>query len=375
MGRRVGRRGRKRKRAYATARNRYMVPTQAGGSGFGSRFVSSSYLRPNRYGIGMRPRNQVGVPANTWIKLRYTEVLASTGGSFNQVNYIMNGLFDPQYNKSGYLGGNGQPLYRDQWASFYYQYRVYGYKITATWTPINLSGQGVPCKTTMILMPADTPITDGNNMVTKQRKGCKWVDTGGAFSSVKRCTLKAYSNIHSVLGLTKRQYSDEFDTKGIMGGTGTNPQLGAFMSVAVQGESAVGLSGYLDVSMTFYCKLFDVIENIGPSFDETQALPPGLEKGGNLKGYQDFEGHAYPPLYEYNDSSTDYPTGEQGPIRIAGPQKGDYGGVRGDAAPLRAMPEASPPVGRATEPERAERPSSPEQWYRNSRGVKIPKKV
>jgi hypothetical protein len=78
------------------------------------------------------PRFTGGIPNRTYTQLRYVAVGAlntpSAVGSFN-VNMWQTSLHDPDYSGVGH-----QPMYYDQYAALYYNYRIHGfrYKIEVT---------------------------------------------------------------------------------------------------------------------------------------------------------------------------------------------------------------------------------------------------
>lgn len=219
-----------------------------------------------------------GMPHQQFIKFKYSEVLYSNGismsGQTAYVQYRSNSLYDPQYatnfsTASGH-SNNGQPLYRDQWANFYYQYRVYATKYRVTFTPTSVDAADLgsitmPQPMTMVLYASDTPTTDTDIVISKQRIGAKFVDSGGVAYSVNKLNLSYYQVHNRSLGLTKRQYSDDKTTAGGMS-VGANPTTVTYMNVLLQcWDQTPLLYGYLTVQTKYYCKLFDQIENIAAS--------------------------------------------------------------------------------------------------------------
>jgi len=226
--------------------------------------------------LGSRPRRAAiptGMPHRQFIKLRYSEMLLANGlsqiGQAGYAQYRVNSLYDPQYASnlstvSGHIN-NSQPMYRDQWANFYYQYRVYACKYYFTFTPTVPTTGLVTTPVTMVVYASDAPSTDTDVMITRQRIGARSVDSGGTLSSVNKLSLKFYTTCNRALGLTKRQYSDDKTTAGGMS-SGSNPTTLVYVNILIQNmNEGTTLDGYFTVRMKFYCKLFDPIENIASS--------------------------------------------------------------------------------------------------------------
>lgn len=79
----------------------------------------------------MIPKNNVsvglGFPKKMCAKLKYVETigLTSSVGAVNWYQYIMNGLYDPNFTGTGH-----QPMYFDQYMAIYAHYTVVGCKVT-----------------------------------------------------------------------------------------------------------------------------------------------------------------------------------------------------------------------------------------------------
>jgi len=240
---------------------------------------------PQRYGgrgptlVGRRPGDmipiQIGIKNRQFVKLNYTEVLALSAHSAASpaiVAYLSNSIYDPQNSASGWSSvsghtNNGQPLYRDQWAAFYYKYRVYGCKISLTWQPTTNSS-GTPTQTQcgrIVVYPSDAVCTDSDIMATADRNYAKARTYGGVAPSQNIIQMSAYSRPNQVLGYSKKQYTYDLTTGGGLS-SGSNPSELTYFNIVIQSmNTAEDMSGYLQVKLTYYVQLFDRIENIAIS--------------------------------------------------------------------------------------------------------------
>lgn len=255
-------------RRSSSRRSRRTTPSRRRTVRFSRRPASR---RPTRR---IRAAIPTGVPSHQLIKLRYAETLVANGinSALPAVaTYGMNTIFDPQFYKdfssvSGHQS-NAQPLYRDQWAAFYYKSRVFGVKATITWAPYQADITNTPASTvgTMAVYPADFQNTDSDVTITSQRTNCRVVQYGGILANQQRGTVKMYVKPWKALGLSKRQYTDDPLTAGNLN-SGANPTTASYLNIVIQNMStAQALYGYLQIRFTYYVHLFDRIENIGAS--------------------------------------------------------------------------------------------------------------
>jgi len=219
-------------------------------------------------------RVPTGVPNSTFVKLRYAEVVGASGISMAAPahHYIrMNSLFDPQAGSdfSTVTGhsNNGQPMWRDQWANMYYQYRVYGCKIKVTWQPYELDATNAGTNTAGILViyPSDNQGADGDIITSKERIGARYVNFGGAAFTTKINQVFHRNHPRRPLGYTSRQYTDDPATAGGLN-SGSNPTKQSYWVIAVQNIStAQALYGYLQIEVEYLVRIFDRIEEVAAS--------------------------------------------------------------------------------------------------------------
>lgn len=137
------------------------------------------------------------MPNRGFTKLNWyhsTSVTPTTSWSLNQ--YRMNSIFDPDYTGVGH-----QPLGHDEFAYFYNRYRVLAAKIRVTFTPITanadiLCGLGVH------------PGSGGALTWQTMHEDDRW-KTCLAHGERGSRTMKIYSSLNSVIGITRREFAHD----------------------------------------------------------------------------------------------------------------------------------------------------------------------
>lgn len=206
-----------------------------------SRYMLSARVIPN------------GVPRKQMVKLTYHEGILLSGAPAGSATYKLNSIFDPQGTLSVFtsagLTSNAQPLYRDQWASFYDYYRVMGVKVVttmkcATDLASTVIGMRVGC------FADDAEVTAGgdNPMTSAQRKGAWYrvIDTSNPV------IVSRYYSMANALGVTKKEYATSQLYKAAVT---TNPTVPVYLNYDVDSMNSTGTTNivfYIDVHFTFY---------------------------------------------------------------------------------------------------------------------------
>jgi len=242
-----------------------------------SRATKKAYPSRNRmYRRKYKLHRPVGLPNQQYLTFKYAEMLqlqTADAINFGKAVYSMNSLYDPQVSTStnflsvtGHVN-NGQPMYRDQWAAMYYKYRVFACKIKLTWMPFafDVTNAGTPTTVIIACYASDNVTTDTDVTITRQRTGCKAIDSGGSAFTTNKMALKHYSKCAPLLGYGKYQYKTDLNTAGNLSAS-SSPTTQTYFNVIVQDVSTSAyLNGYLSVQLKYYAKIFDRIENIAAS--------------------------------------------------------------------------------------------------------------
>lgn len=95
-------------------------------------WTKSQSKKPRTKVISIVPRNKFGFSETNRTNLRYVDnyLLTSTLGSTPNQQMRMNGIFDPDL-----TGGGHQPMWRDNFAAIYQNYRVISSRIKVTFLP------------------------------------------------------------------------------------------------------------------------------------------------------------------------------------------------------------------------------------------------
>lgn len=203
-------------------------------------------LRRKKY--RKRIRKGIGFSKIMNFKFKLTDTFGVTNGTFIAYSLSLNWLFNPTW-----ALGTAQPMYRDQMAAIYKNYRVYGCKVSMTF--VNLS-------TTQNLeifyvngLYASNP---ANMEEAKQLKGCIFRMLGTAASPKARTTIKSYANIKRILG--PRFYDDNWQSEN-----SNNPWSIAKGLWGTQNiDSTTGVDYKVYLKMVFYTHLYNLID-IGES--------------------------------------------------------------------------------------------------------------
>lgn len=222
-------------------------------------FMRKHKKAPQRKRIGRRKyrRNKpkavttlmkgVGFADTVFAKLTYVERLEpSIGGAIGTLVFAGNSIFDPNVS-----GGGHQPLYRDQYAAVYNQYRVLGSSIKVDVINVSNNSSLIWCiePNTSIGSP-----TDISQIYEQSRAGApKIVPVASRISS----RLKKYSSTRKVCGLTKAQSNDS-ELSSQMGGNPNNLWYWNLFFQSADNTSVVDC--VVMVKLVYYVQFFDRVQ-------------------------------------------------------------------------------------------------------------------
>lgn len=190
--------------------------------------------------------NRMPVPERIFTKLRYSEVLSTTTAVANSLYPY---LFQTSIHDPDFTGVGHQPLWRDQMATLYNRYRVFGIKYKITWknTQINQLAIGY-------VKHSDNSTTETNfNTLTERREG-KHVALDSANG---RCNYTyGYLSIPKCFGMSKKEF---YDDDGFIAAIGANPAKMAYLHVYLMSLLA-GAVFNVFVDLEYYVEFLDRVD-------------------------------------------------------------------------------------------------------------------
>lgn len=189
------------------------------------------------------------IPERIFVKLRYSEISTVTCAVAYQLYQFAtysSSVYDP--NKSG-IGH--QPMWRDQYATLYQEYRVRGfsYRVQAANRNANEAGWfGVNHSSIQA-------ITDTDIQNWCERRTAKVRMLGGLPGGSSKSSVKGYLSVAKTNGVapTVVAHDDRYFAQ-----VGTDPPTMAFLQVAAQGAWA-GQVFDVQVDLTYYVEFFDLV--------------------------------------------------------------------------------------------------------------------
>lgn len=177
----------------------------------------------------------------------FTTGLAGIYGSEQIMN--LNSLFDPDY-----LTGGHQPLFYDQMAAMYRQYKVHGVLCEWEWTDPSADGIEVA----MQVQASSETATITNHVAGSLQEQPMTVVRHVNNTGNQKVRVKQYFPIWQVEGLSKLQF--DADTTAYCAPTNADPSISPllrFAAASVQGTAGATIQCFL--KMTFYAKLYERI--------------------------------------------------------------------------------------------------------------------
>lgn len=186
------------------------------------------------------------IPDAYFTKLKYYEEIGvTTSAALGSYLFRLNSTYDPNLTGTGH-----QPYGRDQLATLYSEYKVYGchYRIEA----YNASGNYIidvatvlkpnTALTTTLSTAAEKPYTQFRSLHFSPNTASKAV-------------MRGYANPAKLMGMSRSRYSNEAQTGAAIG---ADPTEGAYLHLYWQNVSGIaGLPVQFKVYLTYYTKFFD----------------------------------------------------------------------------------------------------------------------
>lgn len=189
------------------------------------------------------------IPERFVTKVTYNAYLTVGNGTSDYASYYVfrgNSIYDPDF-----TGVGGQPLYHDQLALLYQQYKVYGSKIKVSWINNGTS------HARLAVTPANTStaFTDIEQATEQQRATNRHLTVkGGARDMV---VISKYASTSNILGFEGKSFDDSAEAD-----FGANPTEEWYWHLTAESgipSSTYYLSTYAEVQLTYYIECFEPI--------------------------------------------------------------------------------------------------------------------
>jgi hypothetical protein len=171
-----------------------------------------------------------------------TYVFTHTSGVQRDQQWRVTSLYDPDYTNAGH-----QPLYYDQYISFYHQYIVESVDVEIDCVQVN---QASPLHFALWVdaSAATTPVASPSApAVVRERPGANYVLTNG-FEVYK---VRKHIDMAAELGLSRQAYIDTFTQ---WTPTGSNPGQNVFLQLcAAPIDNSTTITSNFSVKLTFHC--------------------------------------------------------------------------------------------------------------------------
>lgn len=207
------------------------------------------YRSTKRVGRVTVPILRSPVPAREFVRLKYVHDGTYSWSSAFNVQYLtyQSSLYDPETAVGGH-----QPLWRDQLATMYTNYRVYG----IAWRISFMNPQGAsttPPYRIAIRMTKDSTTETSMNTIEERVGTVSWIVPAWTASVITR---KGYLSVAKAYGKSKKEFrADESFEAAI----GADPSKMAYLicyAAPVTGASPVTSTLYVRVHLTYYAELF-----------------------------------------------------------------------------------------------------------------------
>lgn len=220
--------------------------------------------RPNRPGRARkrRFRRRVGpsavvsstspLPDRFFTKMKYATLttLTTTTGVVNHL-FNMGNLYDPDRS-----GGGHQPFGRDQFATLYNKYRVYGCKYVVTF---HNTSSAYTCDCAVVLKAVTNTSTDMQTVYEKPYTQFRTLAMNGAASS--KATVKGYCNNAKILGVSRLRYGLD-DIYSATAGVAPNTEPYLHIYIKERGATS-GIVIGVSVQLTYYCAWYERVALTG----------------------------------------------------------------------------------------------------------------
>lgn len=241
-----------------------------------------NYTRKKRRGYAVRPRHRMltrgtrlvvgkpigGLPRYQPVKLCYSESVkcAGAGSADSYMIYKLNSIFDPQDTLgpgwANNSNGNTQPLYRDQWATLYDQYRVLGAKYIIRCYVGDDSGT-VISNMRVVVWPSDTQ-TSGSAAILVDAERPYVKQTMCSSGARQNSKISFYCPTYLSASATRSQVKNDDAFASTMG---TNPTRITYLNIRNSALNPLlgttNISLYMDIKIIYYTILFNRIDVSG----------------------------------------------------------------------------------------------------------------
>jgi len=212
------------------------------------------------------PKQQV-FPNIMKMKLNYEESFRGTGAE-THAYYRLNSLYDPQYSYGTgvvAIGGqqnNQQPLFYDQIANIYTQYKVLATKVDIYFQNMSTTIPGYVC---IQGAPGDNIPTDIDPILMSTRPLAQVKNLGILGDDNSRVRLTAYYPAHVPLGIIKKEYVSDDDYSSAVNNSPALNNTGILYVMISSIDSSTSISVIARVKLTFYVQFMQPNRSIGAS--------------------------------------------------------------------------------------------------------------
>lgn len=206
--------------------------------------------RPRRYTRNSRPTRAIitrgPVPDRIFLKLNYCETFTIASGATANEQVFRSSLYDPDYTGVGH-----QPLGRDQWATFYQKYRVYGMKY-------HLAVEHTSASPLVICVLWDSnpggAYTNLTEAIEKTYSKWKYLSSGNG-GSRSGISMGGYMTVAKIFGAARGKIKSEDDFQAAIGSNPTKAMGLHIIQQAADLTTSVNIRYYIRI--VFYCEMFD----------------------------------------------------------------------------------------------------------------------
>lgn len=195
----------------------------------------------------------VGPPGAMCLRLRYVSNYQASVAASTLLGrqFCLNSLYDPDVSGTG-----GQPYYYDQLTNLYNRYRVYGCKVQIQFTCSSSVTNLYPPRVAMVAFGDVFP--SWSTMATIQNQKGAYVKT--IIPGQTTAIGTRYYSCHKLLDVSRVEYDTSEPFQAVVAASPTRTCNLNFYVQNQDGANAITVDVWL--MMTFYCKMFDLVEPV-----------------------------------------------------------------------------------------------------------------